>query len=508
MCVLLHATVVSVSSAATQPVVTDAILAGYTRLYAGDPDAAYRHFESLRGRETRHLPAWFGLLFALEARLAAEETLQPTFEALIDPFIAHATERLARSAADDEALFYLAQAYLLRSTYRLENDKGVWGAARDAARAKGYIDDYIKRRPEHGDAYFVLGLYNYYVDIAPSFIKVLRVLLFLPSGSRAEGLKQLERTARSGSLFAPLAESALADIDGSPEGRLAEAVPMAERIVQRYPGNADMRLTLAQMYTHPSVEAYDRAAQQYSAVIDAATTGSPRHLAERYRGILGLSSLRRNQWRLDEAVALLTPVIDQQIGQPAWVLPSFLLRRGNYRMLLNDAHAIDDARRVQGDATMSTFRKPAAQLIAAITSRRASNEGTIYAALVPGNRLVIERRWDDARAVYDKVAASAPGDLQVRYRLAYLDFARGNYDAAATALQPLTTAPRAPGWLKAASLLTLAWTHDIAGRRGEALTLYKRIVENHENEAAAGSAQLGLLAPYRGPAVRNGRQPG
>ena len=34
---------------------------------------------------------------------------------------------------------------------------------------------------------FALGLYNYYVDIAPTFLKVLRVLLFLPAGNRAEG---------------------------------------------------------------------------------------------------------------------------------------------------------------------------------------------------------------------------------------------------------------------------------------------------------------------------------
>jgi hypothetical protein len=88
----------------------------------------------------------------------------------------------------------------------------------------------------------------------------------------------------------------------------------------------------------------------------------------------------------------------------------------------------------------------------------------------------------------------------VRYRLAYLDFARGNYAAAAPAFDAIaSTTARIPNWLRAAAMLNLAWIHDIGGRREEALKLYKRIVDSFENEAALGAARLGLIAPYRGP---------
>jgi tetratricopeptide (TPR) repeat protein len=499
ICVVVCAVAV-VDRADAQNGRSDEIAAGYALIYGGDPEQATRHFEALHARDPRNLPAWFGLLFAQHARIELDDSLAPAFEKGIIAFLDEADARHTRSPDDAEATFYLAQAYLLRSTYRINYDKGVWGAARDAAKSKGFSDEYIKSHPNHGDAYLSLGLYNYYVDIAPNFVKVLRVLLLLPSGNRAEGLKQLERANHEGSMFAPLAEGALADIYGSLEGRLAEAIQIGERYVQRFPGNADIRLELAQLYAHPTVEAYDRAEQQYAAVVKAATTSSLRHVANRYRAVLGLSSLRRSEWRLDEAIALATNIIDQKIEKPSWLYPSALLRRANYRMLLNDTSAIDDARQVLRDAKMKDWHKAAHQQIAAIEARRRTDEGAIYTALIPGNRLIVQHRWDEAKAAYDRVGASKPGDWQVRYRLAYLEFARGNYTAAATAFDAIATSPaRMPDWLKAAAIVNLAWTHDMAGRRAEALKLYKRVVDNYENEAPSSAARLGLIAPYRGP---------
>ncbi len=495
--ITLAAVLLSASLVAAQ---TDPIYDGYARFYGGDNAAAQSHFDALRAANQQDVRAWFGSLFVLQARISDDDTLQPAFERAIDTFLTHVDGRYTRSKGDAEALFHLAQGHLLRSMYRINHDKGMWGAARDAAKSKGYADEYIKRHPEHGDAYLVLGLYNYFVDIAPNFVKVMRILLFLPSGNRTEGLKQLERASRDGSLFAPLAETILADIYGSLEGRLVDALPIGERLVKRFPANAGMRFSLAEIYMHPSVEAYDAAAQQYAAILERATTATPAHVSARYNATLALANLRRTQWRLDEAITLLSPTIEQNVQKPDWVVPTFLLRRGNYRMLLNEAVAVDDARRVQRDAKMAKWHKAAAQQLSAIGERTRSNEAAIYTALIPGNRLLVLDRFDEAKAIYQGVAASAPSDWQPRYRLAYLEFARGNYSQASAALSAIvTTTERMPSWLKAAAMLTLGWTHDIAGRRAEALRLYKRIVDDFENETAAGSARLGLIAPYRGP---------
>jgi hypothetical protein len=490
----------AIASVPAQAQTADPIVAGYLRLYGGQHEDAQAQFDQLRARDAQALAPWFGALFVRMARIEHDDSLASAFEKDLDQFIDTAAARHSRSQNDSEALFYLGQAYLLRATYRLDHDKGMWGAARDAAKSKGFAEDYIKRHPEHGDAYLVLGLYNYYVDIAPNFVKVLRILLFLPSGSRTEGIKQLERASRDGSMFAPMAQTALAEIYGSFENRLAEAIPLAENYVQRFPGNADVRLDLASLYLHPSVEDFARAAEQYSAVIAGARDATPRHLSEKYRGMNGLSSLRRSQWRLEEAVTQLTHIIDEKPSKPAWVMPNALLQRGNYRVLLNETGAEQDARRVLSDAAMKDWHKAAQQQIAFMEQRRKTDEAAIYAALIPGNRFVVDRRFDEARAIYERVAATHSDQWQARYRLASLEFARRDYPRAAGLLEPIVSTPaRIPGWIRAAAMLNLARTHDLAGRRAEAIRLYKQIVEDHENEGPAVSARLGLIAPYRGP---------
>ena len=481
---------------------SDAVHEAYVAIYSGDAVEATRQFEALRSRDPQALPAWFGVIAAQLARLDLEEALIPSFEKDLSAFIDHAERRYDRSRVDTEALFYLAQAHMLRATYRFTWERGMWGAARDAARAKGLSDQYVKQHPEHGDAYLTLGLYNYYADIAPAFVKVLRVLLLLPSGSRTEGLKQLERASREGDLFAAVADGALATIYGSLENRFEQAIPIAERYEKRYPGNSDIRLGLALLYAHPTVEAYDLAAAQYQAILTKATTSSRRHTYDRQRATLGLANLRRTQWRLDEAIQLLGPLIEQPMDKPTWLAPTARLRRANYRMLLNDPAAADDAGYVLKQASMAEWHRPARDLIASIESRRQGDEGAIYAALIPGNRFVAEDRWQEARAVYERVGATKPNDWQVRYRLAFLDFARHDYKAATPAFQSIADTPsRIPDWLRAAALLNLAWCHDLAGRRADALAIYKRIVDDYENETVGPTARLGLIAPYRGPVI-------
>jgi tetratricopeptide (TPR) repeat protein len=214
--------------------------------------------------------------------------------------------------------------------------------------------------------------------------------------------------------------------------------------------------------------------------------------------VIGLANLRRSQWRLDDAITSLTPTIEQNVEKPEWVAATFLIRRANYRALLNDPGAASDAQRVLGDKKMANWHKAAQGQVAFIEARRKTPEAAIYAALVPGNRNVVEHRWDDAIAVYAKVDAAYPGNWQVKYRRAYLEFMRGNYDIAARAFNEIASSnAQMPTWLKAQAMLNLAWTHDLAGQRAEAIRLYKQIVDNYEREAASSAARVGLISPYR-----------
>ena len=60
-------------------------------------------------------------------------------------------------------------------------------AARDGKRIKDALERALALDPALQDAYFGIGLYHYYADVAPAAFKMLRWLLLLPGGDRARG---------------------------------------------------------------------------------------------------------------------------------------------------------------------------------------------------------------------------------------------------------------------------------------------------------------------------------
>jgi Tetratricopeptide repeat len=487
------------ASARTPSAEDDPVLAGYKQFYAGDLDAAQQTFEKLTAAQPGRLAPEYGALQVLEQRSDVDKQFEPEFERRLNAFLAAAQTRVDRSDTDDDALFYLANAHMLRASYRLDHDKGVWGAARDGARAKRLSDQYIQRHPEHGDAYFALGTYNYYVEIAPTFIKVLRVFLFLPSGNRATGIEQLERAYQQGSLFAPQAGVTLMEIYGGFESRPADGLRIGERLTAQYPGNPKIQFSLAELYESPAIEDFERAGATYERIIAYEDHRAGPERPAKYQARLGLASARFSRWRVDESLAVLDDLIAKAPSQPAWVMPNALLRRANYRALLNRPDAEDDLRAVLAQERWKDWHKAATDRSAWIQRRRASGEADVYTSLIAANRLMALRQWDAAAAAYAQVRATHPDDPQVRFRLALLAFRRGDAERTLPEFTAIATAASAPDWLKAQAVLHAARVHDLANRRAEALKLYQRVVDHYENESAVWAAKVGLVSPYRRP---------
>jgi hypothetical protein len=475
-----------------------AVLAGYRKFYAADLDGARQDFEAVLARRQSDLPARFGLLTVFERRVGQNRAEAPQFERLLDAFIAAAEARYDRADSDSEALFYLANACMLRARYRLDYDKGLWGAARDGARSKVLSEAYIRRHPQHGDAYFALGAYNYYVELAPAFVKMLRLLMFLPSGNRAEGLRQLERAYTDGSLFGPQAGLLLIEIYGTYESRPDDGVRVGERLARDYPDNPRFQFTLAELYGSPSVEDPVKAAERFQAVVarEERRPGPPRDA--RFQAQLGLASSLLEQWRLSDAIVLLTSTIDARPESPAWVTPTFLLRRANYRALAGDQKsAKEDVARVLAEPKWKDRHKPATELDAWIDLQYAAGDGPVFAALVLPNRLTLERRWAEAAAAYELVRTRYPDHPHVRYRIAQMRFRKGEIEGLAQEFAAIAQARSAPAWLKAAALLQLGRVHDVAGRRADARKAYERVVSEYEGEGASWPARVGLITAYQ-----------
>ena len=485
-----------ISAGSVAAAAQDDVYAGYQLFQRGDIEGARRELNALLTASPGRLAVRFGLLRILDHQTDNNHALEPEFEKQTDAFIADAEARYGRSEKDDEALFYLANAYLLRAAYRVDHDKGTWGAARDGARSKRYIDTYIKRHPEHGDAYLALGTYNYYVEIAPAFIKFIRPLLFLPAGDRAGGVKQLERAYTEGSLFSYMAGMLLMEIYGTYEGRAPDGIRIGEQLASRYPENPDVQFALADLYLAPGSEDYGKAVAQYEKVI-ASESRRPQARGVLYRARFGLASAMADQWRLEDAIGAVTATIDANPSQPDWAMPTSLLRRANLRALAGDPAAAEDVRRVLAEPKWSARRKAADGLLTWMDARRASGEAAVFTALIRGNRLAAEKRWDEAAAAYEPVRRDHPNDPQIRYRLASLQFARGDAAGASAAAAALANDRAASSSIRAQSLLIVARAEDLAGQREPAKKTYQRIVDDYEHETAAWPARVGLITPYR-----------
>src|SRR4029079_14870595 len=87
------------------------------------------------------------------------------------------------------------------------------------------------------DAYFGIGLYQYYADVAPMAAKMLRFLLMLPGGDKAEGLARMRRPRAEGQLLRGEADYQLQIIYLWYEKRADLAVELLESLRDQHPTN-------------------------------------------------------------------------------------------------------------------------------------------------------------------------------------------------------------------------------------------------------------------------------
>jgi len=163
-------------------------------------------------------------------------SLDDTFTDQADRAIASADAWVAREPQLAEAQFYDGAAYAVRVQWRVLRDEKL-SAARDGKRIKQALDRAVALDPDLNDAYFGLGLYEYYADVAPAAAKVLRFLLLLPGGNRAEGLARMQRARTAGRLLQGEADYQLQIIYLWYEKRVDLAVDLLTSLRDRYPGN-------------------------------------------------------------------------------------------------------------------------------------------------------------------------------------------------------------------------------------------------------------------------------
>jgi tetratricopeptide (TPR) repeat protein len=182
--------------------------------------------------------------------------------------IESAEEWVDREPRRAEAWFYLGGAYGTRVLLRGLRAQYL-AAARDGKRIHDSLQQTSKLDPSIGDAYFGLGLYHYYAAIAPRAARILSMLLLLPAGDRAGGLREMEQTRSKGMLLRGEADYQLHLIYLWYERQPVTALRLIEGLRSRYPRNPVFHLRLADTQGNYLLD-HRGALQTYRSLLEAA----------------------------------------------------------------------------------------------------------------------------------------------------------------------------------------------------------------------------------------------
>ena len=380
----------------------------------------------------------------------------------------------AREPKSAEAWFYLGAAYALRVQFRvLRNEK--LSAARDGKRIKQALEKSIAFDPQLNDAYFGIGLYEYYADIAPAAAKFLRWLLLLPGGNKAQGLQRMLRAQSSGELLRGEADFQLHVIYLWYENRTDRALELLDGLRDKHPTNALFPLLIADIqdgYLHDPTAAL----ATYASVLSAAReerVSEPRMAETQAR--IGMARQLDLMAETDRAIEYLKGALELRPEAPYSARAFAALRLGaaydrmGQRELASAAFRsaiaatpADDPLDIVSQANQGLGRRPDPRTTQA------------YRLSLDGWRAIGRRELGAAEAALKQSLAIKPDDPVTQYRYGRLLMVRGDSDDALAAFDRAFKGRSAcPPTILAAAYLDAGQLHERAGRRDRAAAMYR-----------------------------------
>jgi tetratricopeptide (TPR) repeat protein len=400
--------------------------------------------------------------------------LDDVFSAAVDRAIHDADAWTVRAPDEAEAWFYLGAAYAVRVQWRVLRDEKL-SAARDGKRIKDALERALALDRDMADAYFGIGMYRYYADVAPAAARFLRFLLLLPGGDRKDGLAQMLRARDQGRLLQGEADYQLHIIYLWYERQTPRALALLRALQKRYPGNPLFPLQIAEIqdvYQHDvtaSLETYEALLAQAQAdrVNDA-------DLAE-VRARFGIARHLDTLGDTDEAIEHLQRIVALRPAKPYSALALAELRLGEAYDRLNarsDAMAHyeravraappDDPRNVRRDAAERLRRPPNAA------------QAEAFRLSLDGWRQLELKDMAAARSSLERSLALNPRDPIARYRYGHLLSVRREPQAALAEFErALRDARACPPPIVGRVHLEMAQVLERLGARDRAIASYR-----------------------------------
>jgi tetratricopeptide (TPR) repeat protein len=151
----------------------------------------------------------------------------------------------------------LARIYGLRGELR--------NGARAGVAARTHFQRALALDPSLADACTGLGLYDYYVDTLSTMARMLRFVMGIPGGSKAEGIRLMQRAIAEGVLTPAAARYELAVNFHKYDQRYEDALAVITPLTERYPQNPIFQLARGDLYAklgrkQQAIAAYEAAA--------------------------------------------------------------------------------------------------------------------------------------------------------------------------------------------------------------------------------------------------------
>lgn len=412
---------------------------------------------------------WWRILLDPDSRVQ-----DARFAAEVEHAIASTAAWASREPGSAEAHFYSGAAYALRVQWRVLRGEKV-AAARDGKHIKQELDRAVTLDPGLEDANFGIGLYEYYADIAPPAAKLLRFLLLLPGGDRADGLARMQRARTHGELLQGEADYQLQIIDLWYEHRADRAVDLLKGLRERYPGNPLFTAQLADVnerYLHDTTAALEDWRDLLADALAGRVNDAPLAEAEARLGIArALDALCETDRSLDQLRALVASKPERPFETLA---AAYLeLAKAEDRLGHRDS-AVAAYRLAEASATDPDVRNVKSRAANRLAHAPDPHTADAYRLALEGWRKVERGNPADGEALLAQSLALNPSDPVAHYRAARALEALRQDEAAADQFDAaLQRARDCPPSIAAAAFLGAAQVRERIGDRARAIVDYR-----------------------------------
>jgi tetratricopeptide (TPR) repeat protein len=428
-----------------------------------------------------------------------DKSRDPAFEAQAAAAIDAIEAWTARDSGRAEAWFYLGGAYGARAQWRVLRGERL-AAARDGKRIKEALERALQLDPSLHDAWFGIGLYHYYADVAPAAARMLRWLLALPGGDRTRGMQEMLRARQSGQLLAAEADYQLHLIYLWYEKQPERALALLRGLQRAHMHNPLFPRLIAEI---ESAYLQDHAASlhTWTALAEAARGNRVAEPAmSQLRARLGIATALEQLSETDAALEQIAPIAQAKPAAPAWLVAQAHYQTGQaLDRLGHRAAALEAYRAALATAPDDAPLEVGGKTKKAMRVRPDADAALAYRLSLEGWRALERGASSQAAASLRRALALRPDDPVIRYRHArVLDVQGEDLQAIEGYEQVMGAGALTPPTFFAAAAVDAAALYEHQQAPARAIELYRRALDtigaDNRSRAAATRALTRLGA--------------